>query len=197
MTANLTRDEARTRAELITVGSYQIELDLTGGDTTFRSVSTIAFDCARHGAGTFLNLTATARARDDSQRRPGSGQRVRRRPDQPRGARGRAQHGRGRCRVRVLAQGEGLHRFVDPVDGKVSVSRNSSVRREPHVLGFEQPDLKAQVRVTVSAPAEWTVVCNLAAETVGGTPTARGWPRWAFPPTPRMSTYITRASAGP
>ncbi len=76
MTANLTRDEARTRAELITVGSYQIELDLTGGDTTFRSVSTIDFDCARPGAGTFLNLDGTARARDDAQRRPGSGQRV-------------------------------------------------------------------------------------------------------------------------
>ena len=58
MTANLTRDEARARAELITVGSYQIELDLTGGDTTFRSVSTIEFGSARPGEGTFLNLTA-------------------------------------------------------------------------------------------------------------------------------------------
>ena len=47
MTANLTRDEARTRAESITVDSYQVELDLTGGDATFRSVSEIRFGCAR------------------------------------------------------------------------------------------------------------------------------------------------------
>ena len=58
MAANLTRDEARMRSELISVGSYQVELDLTGGDTTFRSVSRIRFDCARPGAGTFLNLAA-------------------------------------------------------------------------------------------------------------------------------------------
>jgi aminopeptidase N len=58
VTANLTRDEARARAELITVGSYQVELDLTGGDTTFRSVSTIEFGCARPGSGTFVNLAA-------------------------------------------------------------------------------------------------------------------------------------------
>ena len=58
MTANLTRDEARTRAELIKVRSYRVELDLAGGDTTFRSISTVAFDCARPGSGTFLNLEA-------------------------------------------------------------------------------------------------------------------------------------------
>ncbi|HLH82718.1 MAG TPA: hypothetical protein VKV38_05595, partial [Trebonia sp.] len=58
MADNLTRDEARARSELITVGSYHVELDLTGGDTTFRSVSRVVFDCARPGAGTFLNLAA-------------------------------------------------------------------------------------------------------------------------------------------
>src|ERR1700689_2938995 len=56
--ANLTRDEARTRAESIIVDSYRVELDLTGGDTTFRSVSTIEFGCARPGTATFLNLAA-------------------------------------------------------------------------------------------------------------------------------------------
>ena len=41
MADNLTRDEARQRAELISVGSYQVELDVTGGRQTFRSVSTV------------------------------------------------------------------------------------------------------------------------------------------------------------
>ena len=39
MATNLTRDEARTRAELIGVVAYRVQLDLTGGDTTFRSRS--------------------------------------------------------------------------------------------------------------------------------------------------------------
>ena len=40
---NLTRDEARERAALLRVTSYDIALDLTVGDETFGSVTTIAF----------------------------------------------------------------------------------------------------------------------------------------------------------
>ena len=58
MADNLTRDEARLRSELISVGSYRVELDVTGGEATFRSVSKVLFDCARPGAGTFINLVA-------------------------------------------------------------------------------------------------------------------------------------------
>jgi len=35
VTSNLTRDEAAERARLLRVESYQVELDLTGGETTF------------------------------------------------------------------------------------------------------------------------------------------------------------------
>jgi len=44
---NLTRDEAQTRARLLSVGSYTVELDLTTSDKTFASRTTIAFDCTR------------------------------------------------------------------------------------------------------------------------------------------------------
>ena len=43
MAANLTQDEARARADLITVSSYRVELDLTGGETTFPSVTVVTF----------------------------------------------------------------------------------------------------------------------------------------------------------
>ena len=59
MASNLTRDEARDRAELLAVESYQVELDLTGSET-FGSVTTIRFSCARPGAETFIELTAPA-----------------------------------------------------------------------------------------------------------------------------------------
>ena len=39
---NLTRDEARQRAQLIDVQSYSVELDLTGGEIVFGSVSVIS-----------------------------------------------------------------------------------------------------------------------------------------------------------
>ena len=58
MANNLTRDEARDRADLITVQSYEISLDLTGGEITFRSDTAITFTAAQTGAATFADLVA-------------------------------------------------------------------------------------------------------------------------------------------
>jgi hypothetical protein len=52
--SNLTRDEARDRAELISVDSCQVELDLSGSDETFESITTVRFRSAWAGAATFL-----------------------------------------------------------------------------------------------------------------------------------------------
>ncbi|HEX5569572.1 MAG TPA: aminopeptidase N, partial [Streptomyces sp.] len=65
---NLTRDEARERARLLTVDGYDVALDLrsavephTGdGPRTFRSTTTIRFRCAEPGASTFADLLAPA-----------------------------------------------------------------------------------------------------------------------------------------
>jgi aminopeptidase N len=51
---NLTREEARDRRQLLDVGSYQVELDLTGNDDTFRSVSIVRFQ-APPGAASFVS----------------------------------------------------------------------------------------------------------------------------------------------
>jgi aminopeptidase N len=58
--SNLTRDEAHDRAGLLDVRSYHVELDLTGGESTFTSVTTVTFGCSRPGAATFIDLTAPA-----------------------------------------------------------------------------------------------------------------------------------------
>ena len=60
MTSNLTRDEAAARSALITVASYHVDLDLTGGDEVFGSVCVIRFDCTAPGSASFINLTAPA-----------------------------------------------------------------------------------------------------------------------------------------
>ena len=60
---NLTRAEAEARAALVTVDSYEVELDLTTGLTaappTFRSRTTARF-AAEVGAATFIDLIAPA-----------------------------------------------------------------------------------------------------------------------------------------
>ncbi len=57
--------------------------------------------------------------------------------------------------------------------------------------------MKAVYELTVQAPADWTVVSNMAAEAEGGVDAGDGTRSWHFPPTPLMATYITHVSAGP
>ena len=67
--------------------------------------------------------------------------------------------------------GEGLHRFVDPVDGEVYLYSQFEVPDSRRVFAvFEQPNLKATFQFTVIAPKHWVVVSNQpspAAQDVG------------------------------
>src|SRR5262249_61102827 len=56
--SNLTRDEAHDRARLIDVRAYHVDLDLTGDDKVFKSLTTVTFGCSRPGGGTFIDLAA-------------------------------------------------------------------------------------------------------------------------------------------
>nr|WP_206441470.1 aminopeptidase N [Streptomyces boncukensis] len=190
----MTRGEARERSRLLSVDSYVIELDLSGAQQggTFRSVTTVVFDCADSGADTFIDLVAPAvheitlngEARDPAAAFADS--RI-------------ALDGllAGRNELRVVADcaytntGEGLHRFVDPVDGQAYLYTQFEVPDARRVFAsFEQPDLKAAFQFTVTAPEGWTVISN--------SPTPE--PRdnvWRFAPTPRISSYITALIVGP
>ena len=99
--------------------------------------------------------------------------------------------------------GEGLHRFVDPVDEEVYLYTQFEVADCRRMFAvFEQPDLKATFAFTVTAPSHWQVVSNeptpdpKTAQTVG---VAAEVPSstWTFAPTPSMSCYITALIAGP
>src|SRR5699024_1276023 len=65
----------------------------------------------------------------------------------------------GENTVRILAEGtymntgEGLHRFVDPVDDEIYLYTQFEVSDARRVFAcFEQPDLKATYQLTVTAP---------------------------------------------
>ncbi|MFF2812177.1 aminopeptidase N [Streptomyces sp. NPDC058000] len=195
---NLTREEAQERARLLTVDAYDIELDLSGaqGGGTFRSVTTVRFDVTGGGgAESFIDLVAPtvhevvlngtaldAAAVFQDSRIALAGLRE------------------GRNELKVVADcaytnsGEGLHRFVDPVDQQAYLYTQFEVPDARRVFAsFEQPDLKATFRFTVTAPQGWTVISNSPTPEPGG---ADGTV-WEFAPTPRISTYITALIAGP
>ena len=204
---NLTRDEARTRAALVDVQSYDVTLDLTTGPATFASTTTIRFTSRQAGAGTFLDLIAPTVHRvvlNGTELDPA---------DVVADSRIRLDGLAEQNEVVVVADaaymntGEGLHRFVDPVDDEVYLYSQFEVADSRRVFAvFEQPDLKATFRFTVTAPAHWVVVSNSPAvgEPVpvegganrnGGVD--QGTATWTFEPTPRVASYITAVIAGP
>ena len=64
--------------------------------------------------------------------------------------------------------GEGLHRFVDPVDGAVYLYSQFETADAKRLFPcFDQPDLKATFTFTVTAPADWQVVSNGATASTG------------------------------
>ncbi len=192
---NLTREEAQRRAQLLTVDSYEIDLDLSGAQEggTYRSETLVRFEAAEAGAESFIDLVAPAvrevvlngTALDAAEVFADS--RI-------------ALPGllAGRNELKVVADcaytntGEGLHRFVDPVDEQAYLYTQFEVPDARRVFAsFEQPDLKATFRFTVKAPEGWTVISN------SPTPERPADNIWRFEPTPRISTYITALIAGP
>ncbi|MER5443632.1 aminopeptidase N [Streptomyces sp. NPDC002790] len=191
---NLTREEAQQRAKLLTVDSYEIDLDLSGAQEggTFRSATTVRFDSAEAGAETFIDLIADAVHEVVLNGRSLDVAAVFR---DSRIALKRLESGPNELKVvadcAYTNTGEGLHRFIDPVDQQAYLYTQFEVPDARRVFAsFEQPDLKGTFRFTVQAPSGWTVISN------SPTPEPKD-DVWAFEPTPRMSTYITALIVGP
>ena len=192
---NLTRDEAATRGALLDVESYTIDLDLTVGDKVFESTTTIRFRCAQPGSSTFADLHGAT-----VQEVTLNGVRLDT-FDAYKDNRIALSGLQAENELRVHAEmpyshtGEGLHRFVDPVDQRVYLYSQFEVPDARRVYTtFEQPDLKAVFTFNVTAPAHWTVVSN--APTPQPEDLGDGKGLWRFPTTERMSTYITALVAG-
>jgi aminopeptidase N len=199
---NLTRIEAQQRRSVIDPSpdsgaeiEYDVELDLTRGPEVFGSRTVVRF-AAAEGASTFIDLIAGS-VREIT---------LNDRSINPAGA-----FADSRIALDGLAAmnelvidadclytntGEGLHRFVDPVDGEVYLYTQFEVPDSRRMFAvFEQPDLKAGFRFTVTAPEGWAVVSN----SVTPEPQLHGdnTATWAFERTPAISSYITALIAGP
>lgn len=197
---NLTRAEAQERKALIDVVSYEIELDLTIGAETFASTTTVRFS-AEKNSSTFIDavtrtvhaVTLNGEALDP--REVSDGVRI------------QLDDLQEQNELVVVADamytntGEGLHRFVDPVDGEVYLYSQFEVPDSRRVFAvFEQPDLKATFQFTVKAPANWQVVSNQPTpepEVSTSSTTGHDEATWTFAPTPILSSYVTALVAGP
>lgn len=193
--ANLTRIEAEERVATVSAPAYEVALDLTRGGEVFRSETVVRFR-GEAGASTFIeactetlhSVVLNGEALDPATVSDGT--------------RIRLERLAADNELRVVADarytntGEGLHRFVDPVDDAVYLYTEFAVAEANRVYAvFDQPDLKASVRFTITAPAEWKVLSN--APTPEPMPASEGAATWAFETGPVISSYIVALIAGP
>jgi aminopeptidase N len=190
-----TEAEAKARAGLIDVGSYAVFLDLATDPGTVRSRAEIRFRCREPGAATFADLHAPT---------------VNRVTCNGKGLDPGAALSDGRLHLPGLAAGNvltvdaelgyspagrGLSRFADPADGVDYALGYGYPTSAPSMFCcFDQPDLRADMTLTVSAPAGWECVANgvvtdRPAEGEAGT--------WRFATVPAVKPYDFAVCAGP
>ncbi|RYP87072.1 aminopeptidase N [Nocardioides guangzhouensis] len=185
---SLQQTEAEARFALLDVTSYDVRLDLDRGEETFDSVTTIRFDS--RGGDTFLDLKPVSVRSIHLNGAPLStdlltGGRV------PLTTQAGANEVVVDAVMRYRTDGEGLHRSVDPADGRHYVYGMSFMDAAPSIFAcFDQPDLKAPYALHVRAPREWTVIGNAPGEQVE--PGV-----WELPETRPLSTYFVTLVAGP
>ena len=161
---------------------------MTQGDGTFGSDTAVTFRCRRPGSDSFIEFIgpAVSRAELNGKELPASSFDGRRleltglEADNTLKVSGTANY---------MTDGTGLHRFQDPLDGRVYLhSQFATYDAHRAFACFDQPDLKATYTIEVKALADWVVVSN--------TPGKRDGALWRFPKTKPISTYLAAIVAG-
>src|SRR3954467_12852484 len=190
---SLTQTEAQERAALLSVQAYDIDVDLTALPTRpeFRATSTVHFTCREPGASSFVECAAEVESATLNGVPLES-------PEQGRIALPElaAQNTLVVTSVQTnVADGEGVHRAVDPSDGEVYLSTSFEPDEAKYAWAcFDQPDLKATWAFSVTSPAGWKGGSNMAHTSVSSLGNPR---RWVFAPTPPLSSYNPVVLAGP
>ncbi len=196
MHANLSQQETAARAAAVTVHSYRVDVDVRDaidpGAVTFPVVSEIELTAAGETWLDFIGDSVQCVTVDgEASEIAYDGARI-------------ALTGlpEGRCVVRVEATaiysrtGEGLHRFVDPVDGETYLYTQYEPADARRVFpNLEQPDLRAPFTFSLTGPERWWLGSNQPEAT--REEVADGVVRVEFEPTKTLSTYITCLCAGP
>ncbi|MBD3688810.1 aminopeptidase N [Nanchangia anserum] len=190
----LTRTQAAHRSESVTLTAMEVDVDLTGAtgeETSYPVTSTftlsvdggdLMIDIAGEVVSVEIDGTTWPYERDEHHIYLADV------PD-------------GEIRIRVQARcaystnGQGLHRYVDPEDGRVYCYTHFEPM-DAHTAWpcLDQPDLKASWTFHVHAPQHWIVRANQPTECtrrLGETALT-----WDFAPTPPLSAYLTCVIGG-
>ncbi len=188
-------DEEHARSSIVDVVSYDVFVDLAGEGDTFCSRTELGFRCRGDGASVFADLQAAG---------------VRRMILNGVDLAGGDLHRDGRLELPRLGEentlvveaefsyaqeGGGLYRVAGPGDGTACVYSKGIEARAPHIFCcFDQPDLRAPMKVAVRAPAGWCCRANFPA--VGRPPGGEAGV-WRFAPTSPLAPYLFAVCAGP
>ena len=181
MKTNLTRDDAKSRAQLISNVRYDVHVDITGEDT-FTTTSTIHFDSK---AGT-THFDLVAREFEATLDGKETGRELSLDDDT---------HTLTVTSTEPYNRtGEGLHKFTDPVDGKDYLYTQFEPAMAMKVFAcFDQPDLKATYKISVTAPERYTVILN---EATTHEDNGDGTATWTTTIDYPLSTYLIAICAG-
>ena len=193
--ARQTQAEAEARAALLDVESYDVSVDLAADPGSVRSSTVIRFRCRTPGAATHADLVSRAMTVATLNGRPVD-------PG--------ADLSDGRLWLRDLAasnvlrvdaefgysrDGRGPSRFTGAADGAQFVLATCFPTAAPRLFCcFDQPDLRADCTLSVTAPAGWECVGNGA---VNDRPAPGEAGTWRFATVPAMRPYELALCAGP
>jgi aminopeptidase N len=191
---NLSRAEAKERADHLYVHSYVVTLDVTKDEEVFYSKSEVKFSCNQKGYATFIDavgqsvISATLNDRPlDTSNFDGESILLTDLEEE--------NHLVIELQAEYSKSGEGLQRSVDPSDGEVYLySQGETAHIRNMFACFDQPALKATFTLNVTTPGHWQAVSNNPVESK----TVKGeFVEWKFSTTPRISTYLDALIAGP
>ncbi len=192
----LSRDEAEQRAATISALRYAVHLDLSDSmqAETFTATLAATFD-SQEGASTFLDFEGrSAEAWLNGKKLPASafdGKRI-----ALSGLRAKGNELKVVGQAEYHSDGVGLHRIQDPADGSVYLYTHSEPF-DAHLFFpcFDQPDIKAPLTMSVTAPSTWKVIGNSVEARTEAAPDGKTTHHFAT--TRTISTYLDALVAGP
>ncbi|MDR3128139.1 MAG: aminopeptidase N [Bifidobacteriaceae bacterium] len=198
---NLLYAQAEERSRVISNPRYEIAVDLTLSETYFSSITYIQFNAVK-GTTTFVDFIASEiytiifNGTELNPKQHYKNNRIILEDLQDKNTLVI------RAKCLFSNTGEGLHRFVDPVDNQAYCFSQFEVPDACRVFAcFDQPDLKGTFKFTITAPSHWEVISNMP--TPEATPTnfksydKKSCSIWSFKPTLKLATYVTAIVAGP
>ena len=190
---NIKQVEAAERSAILKVSSYAIDLDLTTGPETFRVKTTVKFQGLNPGATTFIDCVGKQVICAKL-----NGQEFDPKFD------GETIYLPAIAAENILEiehdgiysnSGEGLHRFVDPVDNEVYLYTQFETGDARRMYAcFDQPDQKATFKISTITPKHWEVISNYAIESKNDVDGDRKFIQFAESQV--ISTYVTAIVAG-